>query len=50
MTVWNHTAGNFQFATLAHKRIATQQCLLILDSVTEYQKALKLQRHFSEKL
>lgn len=50
MTVWNHIAVDSPLATLVHKRTATQQCLLILDSVTVYQKALKLQRHFSEKL
>lgn len=50
MTVWNHTAADSQFAMLVHKRIAIQQCLLILDSVTVHWKALKLQRHFSDKL
>lgn len=46
MTVWNHTAADSQFAILVHKRTATQQCLLILDSITVCQKSLKLQRHF----
>lgn len=40
MIVWNRFAADSEFVTPAYKRVATQDCLLILNRITVYEKFL----------